>query len=88
MNYQSVSASFNKGDAKDNNDNYYEFKTSFTNKDEKLNIRQIRPWQNIDFYYCFYINENIDVYNMKNTTTKRWYDLYLDANLKEEILYR
>lgn len=132
MNYQPVSASFNKGDAKDNNNNYYEFKTSFTNKDEKLNIRQIRPWQNIDFYYCFYINENdidksvffvltkdemlkeienvgsythgtkkanennqnkefsitIDVYNMKNITTKRWYDLYLDANLKEEILYR
>lgn len=132
MNYQRVPSSFNKGDAKDNNNNYYEFKTSFTNKDEKLNIRQIRPWQNVDFYYCFYINENdidksvffvltkdemlkeieecggythgtkkanennqnkefsitIDVYNIKNTTTKRWYDLYLDTNLKEKILYR
>ena len=132
MNYQRVPKSFNRGDAKDNNNNYYEFKTSFTNKDEKLNIRQIRPWQNVDFYYCFYINENdidksvffvltkdemlkeieecgsythgtkkanennqnkefsitIDVYNIKNTTTKRWYDLYLDTNLKEKILYR
>lgn len=132
MNYQRVPSSFNKGDAKDNNNNYYEFKTSFTNKDEKLNIRQIRPWQNVDFYYCSYINENdidksvffvltkdemlkeieecgnythgtkkanennqnkefsitIDVYNIKNTTTKRWYDLYLDTNLKEKILYR
>lgn len=58
MNYQLVPSSFNKGDAKDNNNNYYEFKVSFTNKDEKLNIRQIRPWQNVDFYYCFYINEN------------------------------
>ena len=132
MNYQLVPSSFNKGDAKDNNNNYYEFKVSFTNKDEKLNIRQIRPCQNFDFYYCFYINENdidksvffvltkdemlkeiekcgsythgtkeanesnqnkeisitIDVYNIKNTTTKRWYDLYLDVDLKEEILYR
>lgn len=132
MNYQLVPAPLNKGDAKDNNNCYYEFKTSFTNKGEKLNIRQIRPWQNIDFYYCFYINENdidksvffvltkdemlkeikecgsythgtkkanennqnkefsitIDVYNIENTTTKRWYNLYLDTNLKNKILYK
>ena len=30
----------------------------------------------------------IDIYNMKSITTKRWYDLYLDVNLKEKILYR
>lgn len=36
---------------------YYELKTSTTNKDNKLNIRQIRPWQNVDYYLCSYIDE-------------------------------
>lgn len=35
-----------------------ELKVSFTNAAETLNIRQIRPWQDVDFYYCFYIDEN------------------------------
>lgn len=57
LGYQSVKASEDRGDAKDNHERYYEFKTSFTNKENKLNLRQIRLWQDIDFYYCFFINE-------------------------------
>ena len=53
-----VSAKENRGDAKDKENLYYEFKTSFTNKGNNLNIRQIRLWQNIDYYYCFFINED------------------------------
>ena len=54
---QKVSSSEDRGDAVDNNKKYYEFKTSFTNKDQNLNIRQIRLWQDINYYYCIYINE-------------------------------
>jgi len=61
LHMQKVSPSENKGDAVNNNKIYYEFKTSYTNKDENLNIRQIRLWQDIDYYYCIYINEeNLD----------------------------
>ena len=43
------------GAGKDKENLYYEIKTSFTNKGNNLNIRQIRLWQNIDYYYCFFI---------------------------------
>jgi uncharacterized CHY-type Zn-finger protein len=46
-----------RGDATDGNGTYYEFKNSFSNQKENLNIRQIRLWQEVDYYYCFYINE-------------------------------
>lgn len=57
LGYQSVPASQDCGDACDDTGCYYEFKTSFTNKGNKLNLRQIRLWQPVDFYYCFFINE-------------------------------
>lgn len=57
LNLKAVSSKENRGDAVDNNNVYYEIKCSFTNKEENLNIRQIRLWQDIDYYYCFYINE-------------------------------
>lgn len=57
LGYHNVPASQNRGDAYDDTGYYYEFKTSFTNKGNKLNLRQIRLWQPIDFYYCFFINE-------------------------------
>lgn len=57
FNFTSVPATENRGDAKDEENIYYEFKTSFTNKGDNLNIRQIRLWQKIDYYYCFFINE-------------------------------
>lgn len=61
LGYSQVSSRENRGDAVDKNGVYYEFKNSFTNQKQYLNIRQIRLWQEIDYYYCFYINEeNLD----------------------------
>lgn len=57
LNYKRISANKNSGDAIDDNGNIYEFKNSFTNKGNNLNIRQIRLWQPIDYYYCIYIDE-------------------------------
>ena len=57
LGYTRVSSREDRGDAVDNKGKYYEFKNSFTNKQQNLNIRQIRLWQDVDYYYCFYINE-------------------------------
>lgn len=57
LNYTQVSSREDCGDAVDENGIYYEFKNSFTNQAQNLNIRQIRLWQDVDYYYCFYINE-------------------------------
>ena len=57
LGYTRVSSRENRGDAVDKEGIYYEFKNSFTNQRQNLNIRQIRLWQNVDYYYCFYINE-------------------------------
>lgn len=61
LHFQKVPPNENRGDAVDCNKKYYEFKNSFTNEKKNLNIRQIRLWQDIDYYYCIYINEeNLD----------------------------
>lgn len=57
LNFCPVTAKDNCGDAEDHHNHFYEFKTSFTNKGNKLNLRQIRLWQKVDNYYCFFINE-------------------------------
>lgn len=57
LNYQRIPSSEDMGDAIDENGLIYEFKNSFTNKNQTLNLRQIRLWQPVDIYYCFYINE-------------------------------
>ena len=57
LGYTRVSSREDCGDAVDEKGTYYEFKNSFTNQQQNLNIRQIRLWQNVDYYYCFYINE-------------------------------
>jgi len=57
LNLERVSSTIGRGDAVSADGVYYEFKNSFTNQAENLNIRQIRLWQNVDFYYCIYINE-------------------------------
>lgn len=51
-----VDASEDRGDGHDGDD-YYELKTSTTNEDRDLNIRQIRLWQDIKYYICCYIDE-------------------------------
>lgn len=38
-------------------DDYVELKTSTTNESHNLNARQIRLWQNVDYYILSYINE-------------------------------
>lgn len=57
LNMEKVSPSLDRGDAKDSNGIYYEFKTSYTNEAQNLNMRQIRLWQDVNWYYCIYINE-------------------------------
>lgn len=51
-----VPSSLDRGDMM-LNDEYYELKTSTTNKGRNLNIRQIRPWQDVQYYICSYIEE-------------------------------
>lgn len=56
---EKIKASLDRGDYYDaSNDTYIELKNSFTNKAEKLNLRQIRLWQEVDFYYCIYIDHD------------------------------
>lgn len=57
LHFTPVPSSADRGDAHDDNF-YYEFKTSFTNDAHNLNIRQLRLWQDVDYYYCAYIDEH------------------------------
>lgn len=57
LGYTKISPSLNRGDFKTSDDKYIELKNSFSNKDECLNLRQLRLWQKIDYYLCMYINE-------------------------------
>ena len=50
LGYTRVSSKEDRGDAFDKEGVYYEFKNSFTNQQQNLNIRQIRLWQNVDYY--------------------------------------
>jgi hypothetical protein len=52
-----VKSSEGRGDFHKNAELYYEFKTSFTNDGDNLNLRQIRLYQDVDYYLCFFINE-------------------------------
>lgn len=57
--YKLVSSSKGRGDFYDPvTDEYIELKASFTNKGKNLNIRQIRPWQDIHKYLLMYIDED------------------------------
>lgn len=57
FNMKKVLATENRGDAIDNNGKYYEYKISFKNEANKLNIRQIRLYQDIDYYLCVYFGD-------------------------------
>ena len=58
LNLKKVPASAGLGDFTDGV-NYYEMKTSYTNKGNNLNLRQIRLYQSgVGFYICNFINEN------------------------------
>lgn len=77
LNFCPVAAKDNCGDEKDQYNHFYEFKTSFTNKGNKLNLRQIRLWQEVDNYYCFFINEEQFEHSLIFTLTKE--------QMKEEV---
>ena len=51
-----VPASLDRGDCHVDGE-YIEIKVSTTNASGYLNIRQIRPWQELDWYICAYIEE-------------------------------
>lgn len=54
-----VKSSLGRGDGYDAvNKKYYEYKISTSNKDQKINAVQLRPWQKIDFYLLGYIDED------------------------------
>ncbi len=58
LDWGTMHSSKGRGDFYDSGkDKYIELKTSFTNKGRMLNARQIRPWQDVDEYMCFYIDE-------------------------------
>lgn len=57
--HQYVASTLGRGDGVDvKNNQYYEYKISTSNKDNKINAVQLRPWQQIDFYLLGYINED------------------------------
>lgn len=70
-----ISPTINKGDyCKDNT--FIELKTSTTNQNSNLNMRQIRPWQEVDYYLCSFINE-------LNIEKSKFYLLDKEEMLKE-----
>lgn len=68
LNFSNVNSGINKGDLFDKENNlYYELKTSMLNdfKDGlNFNVKNIRIWQDIDFYLCLFIDVR-DVENIK-----------------------
>lgn len=52
-----LSASLGRGDGIDANGNTYEVKISSSNSNKKINIRQIRLFQPIDYYIIGYIDD-------------------------------
>lgn len=72
-----VSATENRGDAKDSNGSYFELKISTDNCDHLLNIRQIRLYQDVDYYVCAYI----DAWDM----SKSWCFKLTKDEMKQEV---
>lgn len=54
-----IKANQNRGDYHNSQDNtFIELKVSFTNKENNLNIRQIRLWQEVNYYLAIYVDHN------------------------------
>lgn len=51
-----VSSSVGRGDYIDSNGKYFELKCSSSNDSNTINILQIRPWQDIDYYLVIYFD--------------------------------
>ena len=68
----------NKGDFKDQFGEYYEFKVSIlSNNDSKINLVQIRPWQDIN-HYCF-------VFDIRNEEFTPYAFRLSKSQMKEEL---
>ena len=63
LNGTKVNASDERGDCLANS-KYIELKTSTSNKNQAINIRQIRPWHNLDYYICSYVDD-VDITKSK-----------------------
>jgi hypothetical protein len=57
LKYKTTPTSDDCGDFKNRENEDIEFKCSFIDKYSKsINVKQIRSWQDIDFYYCFTVD--------------------------------
>ena len=54
--WRKVKATENKGDYIDCDGKYFELKCSSTNDSNTINILQIRPWQDVDYYRIVYFD--------------------------------
>jgi hypothetical protein len=54
-----VSTAEDRGDCRIGKSKYAELKISFANKDDKYNIRNIRGWQDFDYYILCFVNEKL-----------------------------
>lgn len=75
-NWERISPSENLGDYYDKNKKSFELKTSATNKKNLINIDQIRPWQNVDYYKVIY-------YDLENPKKSKEYNLTKNQMLEE-----
>ncbi|MDR0676161.1 MAG: hypothetical protein LBF97_03865 [Elusimicrobiota bacterium] len=55
-NFIKISQKENKGDFKDNDNNFYELKVSLKNEALSINMRQIRLYQDIEYYIILYLD--------------------------------
>ncbi len=55
--WERVPSSVGRGDFLTPQGKYIELKVSFHNKEEKLNLRQIRLYQGVDEYLCIYLDD-------------------------------
>lgn len=79
MQYKKINASEDRGDFEDKYGQYVEFKCSFLKTySREINVKQIRTWQPLKFYYVFTV-DYADFRNIKYKT----YMLTHDEMLKE-----
>ena len=73
---EKIKSSLDRGDFKINGE-YYELKCSFNNKGENLNIRQIRLYQDVNYYLCGYV----DIFCLK----KSYFYILTKIEMEKEV---
>lgn len=74
--WRKVKAKENKGDYIDSNGKFFELKCSATNESQTINILQIRPWQNVDYYRIIF-------FDLDDSTKSKSYVLTKEEMLNE-----